>query len=74
VTAKLNPLENVEAHQPMVQPNADVTMLLHAKRDALHLHQFQPHLPQIHVIAKLKQSENVELTEQLLQLLAETTL
>jgi hypothetical protein len=73
VIALLNPLDNVEAHQPTVQPNADVTMLFNAKRDAQHLLHNQPHLTQIHAIVMLRQSENAELTEQLLQLLAETT-
>jgi hypothetical protein len=57
---------------PLVPPNVETTKLLHAKEDAHHLHHHLHHL-QIHVIAKLLQSENVEVPQHLDQLHVEIT-
>jgi hypothetical protein len=65
-------LENVEALQPMDQPNAEKMKMLHVKEDVLHQNQNLNLLP-IHVIAKEMQLKNVEALQPVDQLLAETT-
>jgi hypothetical protein len=72
VIAKLKEFVNVVMDQPLQQPDAETTKLLHAKED-VHLLNHLFHHQQIHVIVKDKQFVNVVMDQLLPQLLAETT-